>query len=99
MKLIGDTNYPSKINVGKDAVYDFIDKIDVKTIGDKTTFVMVTLVNGFEITETASCVDAKNYSEAGGKAICMQKIGNKILELLGFLLQTAWKGFDADEKD
>ncbi|MSS89687.1 hypothetical protein FYJ45_27295, partial [Eisenbergiella tayi] len=34
----------------------------------------------------------KNYSEELGAEICMGKIKDKIWELLGFLLQTAWHG-------
>ena len=50
------------------------------------------LRNGFEIYETSTCVDARNYNQEIGQQICMERIENKIWELLGFLLQTAWHG-------
>ena len=58
----------------------------------KTTLVRVELLNGFEITESSSCVDVANYDQAMGKQICLDRIKNKVWELLGFLLQTAYKG-------
>jgi hypothetical protein len=70
----------------------FIKNVDVKTIGEKTTFVHVTLINGFELTESSSCVDPANYDEKMGAEICLERIKNKMWELLGFLLQTAKNG-------
>ena len=70
-------------------VDDFIAKVDAQKIGEKTTVVQVTLVNGFTIVEASSCVDAKNFDMVIGTEICMQKIKDKIWFLLGFLLQTA----------
>ncbi len=62
-------------------------------IGEKTTFVQATLLNGFTLTETSSCVDPANYDEAMGAEICMGNIKNQIWFLLGFLLQSAVYGF------
>ena len=73
-------------------VDDFIKEIKVSTIGEKTTLVIATLINGFEIIESSSCVDVANYDEEMGKDICVERIKNKIWELLGFLLQTAKNG-------
>lgn len=70
----------------------FIKEVYVTTIGEKTTLVKTTLVNGFIICETSSCVDPANYDEEVGAQICMEKIIGKIWELLGFLLQTAIVG-------
>ena len=61
-------------------------------MGNRITVVRCVLRNGFEIVESSSCVDPKNYSEDMGHEICMGKIKDKIWELLGFLLQTAWHG-------
>ena len=60
----------------------------------KTTIVIVTLRNGFTLTETSSCVDPKNYDEEVGKQICLRKIHDKIWFLLGFLLQSGVDGFN-----
>lgn len=70
-------------------VDDFITGTVVCTLGTKTTLVQAFLKNGFVLTESSTCVDEKNYNEQIGKDICMQKIKDKIWELLGFLLQTA----------
>ena len=73
-------------------VESFIKEVYVTTIGEKTTLVKTTLVNGFIICETNSCVDPANYDEEAGAQICMEKIIGKIWELLEFLLQTAIVG-------
>jgi hypothetical protein len=84
---IGDNNTIIQENVDS-----FIEDIKVSTFGEKTTFVQVTLVNGFILTESSSCVDPANYDEKLGAEICIERIKNKIWELLGFLLQTARNG-------
>lgn len=62
-------------------------QIKEKRIGDKTTVVCLILPNGFEITETASCVDPANYDEQTGKKICLERIEKKLWELEGYKLQ------------
>lgn len=44
------------VTITQDNVDNFIKSVDVITMGDKTTVVRVTLVNGFEIVESSSCV-------------------------------------------
>lgn len=83
------TDAPS---ISQEMVDDFIKSIDVFTVGDKTTVVRAVLVNGFEIVESSSCVSAENYDEKMGTGICLEKIKDKIWNLLGFLLQTAVHG-------
>ena len=83
------TDAPS---ISQQMVDDFIGSIDVFTVGDKTTVVRAVLVNGFEIVESSSCVSAENYDEKMGTEICLEKIKDKIWNLLGFLLQTAVHG-------
>ena len=85
-------NLPSGVSIGEKMVDEFIAYTETQTMGDRTTVVRCVLRNGFEIVESSSCVDPKNYSEDMGKEICMEKIKDKIWELLGFLLQTAWNG-------
>lgn len=84
---IADNNTITQKNVD-----EFIKDIKAETIGEKTTLVTVTLVNGFVLIEASSCVDAVNYNEKIGVEICLQKIKDKIWSYLGFLLQTASKG-------
>lgn len=83
---------PSGVSVGAQMVENFIKEKHVSTIGDKTTLVRVVLQNDFEIIESSACVDKANYDKSIGAEICMKKIKDKIWMLLGFLLQTAYKG-------
>jgi len=71
-------------------VEDFIDGFEVHTFAPKTTVVKATLVNGYTITESSSCVDPANYDERLGQEICIKRIKDKIWELLGFML--TWSG-------
>ena len=63
-------------------------KIECLKMGEKTTVVCVTLPNKFEIIQTSSCVDPKNYDHELGKSICMKRVEDKIFELEGYLLQS-----------
>ena len=90
-------NLPSGVSIGQQMVDDFIDKVESITMGEKTTVTQVTLKNGFIITESSSCVDPKNYSMEIGEDINLEHAKNKIWELLGFLLQTAYHGFKKSE--
>lgn len=83
------TSAPS---ISPQMVDDFILETWTHTLGAKTTVVRALLVNGFEIVESSSCVSLENYDEAMGRAICIEKIKDKIWMLLGFLLQTAVGG-------
>lgn len=73
-------------------VEDFILETWTETLGGKTTVVRAVLRNGFEIVESSSCVSPEKYDEAMGREICLEKIRDKVWELLGFLLQTAVDG-------
>ena len=90
-------NLPSGVSIEPEMVDNFIDRVDTTTLGDRTTVVRCILVNGFEIVESSSCVDPRNYNERIGQKICMRKIKDKIWELLGFLLQTAWHGIKKED--
>ena len=88
----GNTN-----KITSQMVDDFINDTCVTTkLGEKTTVVQATLVSGFVITESSSCVDPANYDEQVGTEICLKRIKNKVWELLGFLLQTAKYGIKHD---
>lgn len=69
---------------------DFIEEeiVETRYIFDKpVTFVHVKLVNGMVITDTSTCVDPKNYSEAIGAESIRRRIADKIWFGLGFTLQ------------
>jgi len=86
---MGEGNDGSKIT--EPMVRDFIIRYHRQTVG-KTTIVTATLRNGFEITESSSCVDPANYDEALGQHVAMERIKEQVWHLLGFLLQTARTG-------
>jgi hypothetical protein len=82
-----------KNTITQDDVNAFIKNVETIKVGEKTTFVNVTLLNGFVLTESSSCVDPANYDHDMGEEICMEKIRDKIWFLLGFLLQSGLNGF------
>ena len=75
-------------SVTKEQVEDVLlkSKVDTMQYGDSTTIVVCTLPNGFRIVESSSCVDPANYSQKIGEEICLERIENKIWELLGYML-------------
>lgn len=79
--------------VSQSDVDNFIADIETIKMGDKTTVVQATLKNGFTIVDGSSCVDPKNFDMEIGKQCCMEHIKDKIWHYLGFLLQSADKGF------
>ena len=83
-------------SISAEMVERFIDHHEAVTMGGKTTVVRAVLKNGFVIVESSSCVSAENYDEKLGEEICMERIRNKVWELLGFLLQTAVGGVSGE---
>lgn len=59
------------------------------TAGNKTTIVVVTLKNGFVLTESSSCVDPLNYDKTIGIRTALKKIRSRLWELEGYRLQQA----------
>ena len=88
---------PSGVSIGPGMVEAFIDQVEVMKLGERTAVVRCILKNGFELVESSACVDPRNYSEEIGQEACMEKIRDRIWNLLGFLLQTAWMGVGKDE--
>lgn len=78
--------------ITQEMVDDFMSIYQTTKMGEKTTVVVCTLLNGFVITESSSCVDPANYDQGLGEKLCIAKIETKVWELLGFLLQTAKSG-------
>lgn len=75
------------VAVTPEEVQAFVKDVKTAKMGDKTTVVQVTLLNGFEIVETASCVDPSRYDEKVGTEIAFARAQGKIWEYLGFLKQ------------
>lgn len=61
-------------------------RIDSIKMGQKTTVVHLTLPNGFELVESAACVDAASYDHEVGEKIALERIKDKIWLLEGYLL-------------
>lgn len=80
----------SKISL--DMVNGFISGFASDKLGEKTAVVVATCRNGFEIVDTASPVDAKNYNHDLGVDLAKKRIVDKAFAFLGFLLQTARNG-------
>lgn len=92
LKVDENKTLPSGVSVGYDMVRKFVDSYEVIERDGKTTIVHATLVNGYCLTESSSCVDPSNYSREIGVEVCLKKIEGQIWALLGFLLQTAFNG-------
>ncbi|CAK7068432.1 MAG: hypothetical protein EUB_03727 [Eubacterium sp.] len=87
----------SNVSITQEMVDRFIKKTEIMKLGPKTTIVRAILINGFEIVKSSSCIDPNNYDEKIGYEICMESIKNEIWKHLGFLLQTAYAGFDGGD--
>jgi len=87
---MGEDNDGSTVT--KEMVEGFIAEARTVKSGLKTTVVTLILRNGFEITETSSCVDPKNYDHELGREIATSRATDKVWILFGFLLQSARNG-------
>lgn len=90
--ILNSTNDGSLIK--EEDVKNFIDRYTAITIGEKTTLVHAKTVTGFEMIESSSCVDAKNYSKELGTKYAMENVINKLWSNLGFVLQWAKNGIN-----
>lgn len=82
----------------KEDVENFITDVDVTTIGEKTTIVNAHTRSGFDTVRHSSCVDPKNYSEELGKQYAIEEVINSLWSHLGFVLQWAKYGLNAESK-
>ena len=69
-----------------------IAKEECFTIGAKTTAVVLTLRNGFEVVGTSACVDAASYDIEVGKKYARERALDKVWELEGYTLQCQMNG-------
>ena len=63
-------------------------EIDVCTKFEKVTVVTVKLPNGFVLVEASGAVDKANYNEAIGRAVCLDRIAQKLWSFEGYNLST-----------
>lgn len=82
----------------KEDVENFITDVEVMTVGEKTTVVNAHTRSGFDTVRHSSCVDPKNYSEELGKQYAMEEVVNSLWSHLGFVLQWAKYGLNAESK-
>lgn len=82
----------------KEDVENFITDVEVMTVGEKTTVVNAHTRSGFDTVRHSSCVDPKNYSEELGKQYAMEEVVNSLWSHLGFVLQWARYGLNAESK-
>lgn len=82
----------------KEDVEKFITDVEVMTVGEKTTVVNAHTLTGFDTVRHSSCVDSKNYSEELGKQYAMEEVVNSLWSHLGFVLQWAKYGLNAESK-
>lgn len=82
----------------KEDVEKFITDVEVMTVGEKTTVVNAHTLTGFDTVRHSSCVDPKNYSEELGKQYAMEDVVNSLWSHLGFVLQWAKYGLNAESK-
>lgn len=82
----------------KEEVEKFITDVEVMTVGEKTTVVNAHTLTGFDTVRHSSCVDPKNYSEELGKQYAMEEVVNSLWSHLGFVLQWAKYGLNAESK-
>ena len=95
--LLSEDNDGTKIL--KEDVEKFITDVEVMTVGKKTTVVNTHTRTGFDIIRHSSCVDPKNYSEELGKQYAMEEVVNNLWGHLGFVLQWAKYGINAEPKE
>lgn len=67
-------------------------KIVFNKVGNKTSFGVCELPNGFILCESSSCVDPANFDHEIGKDIIMKRFENKLWELEGYVLQSKVSG-------
>jgi hypothetical protein len=69
-----------------------IDSLLASKLGEKTTVVLVQCLTGFDMTESAACVDPANFVLEKGIEIALDKIKDQLWGHLGFVLQWAKNG-------
>lgn len=79
-------------SITMDDVTRFVPSYKATTLGEKTTVLYAKTITGFELVESSSCVDPKNYSQKLGEQYAMEKVHSKIWDYLGFVLQWAKNG-------
>lgn len=64
-----------------------VEKEEAMTLGTKTTAVVLTLKNGFEVVGTSACVNPADYNLEVGRVFARQRAIDKVWELEGYVSQ------------
>lgn len=72
-----------------DELTEVINYIEFKQMGEKTMVCLIKLVNGFEIVESASCVNPKEFSKEIGEELSVYKALNKLQDYYAFIKHEA----------
>lgn len=65
-----------------------IERTEAVKVGQKTTVVVLTLKNGFEVIGTSACIDPAEYNMEVGTTYARKRAVEKVWELEGYLAQT-----------
>jgi len=82
LELPGDGSYVEDAMVKK-----FIGDIESKKVGTSTTHVTATMLTGFIHCDRSVCDNPKRYNYAVGTKVATEKIKQRIIEGLSFVLQ------------
>lgn len=95
-----DTMYNPKNSLTQEHIDSIVanSQIEVVDMGKKTTVVTLTMPNGFEITESAACVDPANYDQRMGTQVALDRIKSILWRVEGYRLHHALMG-DEDSLD
>jgi hypothetical protein len=72
----------------------FIDSEITGRIGENTSVMQYRLINGYEVTATAACVQKDSHDPCKANEIMRANLNAKVKELLSFLLRCARNGFN-----
>lgn len=73
--------------ITEEDVMNCIEGEQVCKLGQKTTCVVLTLRNGFEVVGTSACVDPAGYDQEKGAECARKRAMDKVWELEGYRLQ------------
>src|SRR5690242_1589787 len=93
-----ETNEPGCAVTIED-VNNFIVSESGCRLGLKTTAVVLTLKNGFEVVGTSGCVNPESYNQEIGEKYARQKAVDQVWLLLGFMAQQTRHSIKAIEKE
>lgn len=80
-----------KTSLTEQDILDSIESEQIYDLGKKTTAVVLTLKNGFEVVGISTCVDSANYKQEVGAEYARKRAIDKVWKLEGHVLQDKLK--------